>query len=191
MKVLLTFQTHKNVSEGSSGLPRKHFLTLKKKELYFKYHELHPFKINRGFSDCPVVRTQSSNAGGLGLVPGGRTKSTWDVWGSKKKKKRKGKTNGSIVFSMFTKLCNYLCISNLYPLTLIPAPDNHWSTFFFYGFANSGCFIKTELNFQFSGLLLLSIVFSKFMCSIYQYFIYSYGLIIFLYMDIYYILFIH
>ena len=52
------------------------FNILKKKELYFKYHELHPFKINRGFSDGPVVRTQSSNAGGLGSIPGGRTKST-------------------------------------------------------------------------------------------------------------------
>ena len=77
MKVLLTLQTHKNVSEGSSGLPRKHFLTLKKKmELYFVYHKLHPFKINRGFPGGPVIGTQGSNAGGLGSIPGRRTKST-------------------------------------------------------------------------------------------------------------------
>lgn len=62
---------------GIFRAPQKALFNIKKKmELYFVYHKLHPFKINRGFPGGPVVGTQGSNAGGLGSIPGGRTKST-------------------------------------------------------------------------------------------------------------------
>ena len=129
--LFLTLQTHKNVSEGSSGLPRKHFLTLKKKWSYTLYTI--NFTLSRSTGDSLVVQWLGLKVPMLGvwvqsLVEGLRAH---EMCSEAKKKKRKEKTDGSIVFSMFTKLCNYLCISNLYPLPLIPTPDNHWSTFFF------------------------------------------------------------
>ena len=98
MKVLLTFQTHKNVSEGSSGLPRKHFLTFKKKKRSYTLNTMN-FTLLRSTGDSLMVQWLGLKVPMLGvwvqsLVEGLRAQ---EMCGEvKKKKKKKGKERPTV-----------------------------------------------------------------------------------------------